>query len=169
MYKAFKAELDNILKQRNSAHPDVIIEQLKKIATEMLITIQELEPVKIDPEFFDWQSRRFNPHSLNTDLQDVYKEKSDGTRAKVGLLYNREELALFKPDKLKTPEDNPSYIEGLNWSTYWFYLDENNQKVKFQPSNRINEIFEDPWSIYEFNALGYKTPNGTVVYYDSYL
>ena len=43
MYKTFKAELDNILKQRNSTHPDVLIEQLKKVATEMLTTIQELE------------------------------------------------------------------------------------------------------------------------------
>jgi len=135
----------------------------------MLSTIRELEPVEIDPEFFDWQSRKFTLYPLSTSIREVYKEKSDGTRVQVGLFYNNENLALYKPSKLRSPTGNPSYIEGLNWSTYWFYLDETNKKVKFTPSNRIHEIFEDPWSTYEFNALGYKTPNGTIVHYDSYI
>ncbi len=168
-YKTLKAELDYILNWRNTNNSDVTIEKLEKISKDMLSTIQELEPVEIDPEFFNWQSRKFNLYPLSTKVREVYKEKSDGTRVRVGLLYNDDDLGLFKPDKLKSPTDNPNYIEGLNWSTYWFYLDEEGKKVKFQPFNRINEIFEDPWSTYEFNALGYKTPNGTIVHYDSYL
>ena len=168
-YQDFKSKLNCILHWRDAYHSDVVIDELEKISKEILSTIQELEPVEIDPEFFDWQSRKYNIYPLSTKVRNVYKEKSDGTKVRVGLLYNDDDLALYKPLKLKNPTDNPNYIEGLNWSTYWFYIDDNNKKVKFTPYNRINEIFEDPWSIYEFNALGYKTPNGTIIYYDSYI
>lgn len=168
-YHYLKTKVGRILEDKNCLTTEILNYELESLVQELLLTIQELEPVEIDPEFFDWQSRKFNLYPLSTKLRDVYKEKSDGTRARVGLLYNDEELGLYKPDKLKSPTDNPSYVEGLNWSIYWFYLDEEGKKVKFQPSNRINEIFEDPWSTYEFNALGYKTPNGTIIHYDSYL
>lgn len=168
-YQEYKAKFTEIFNFRNSQHPDVIIDDLEKLSLEMLSTIQELEPVEIDPEFFNWQSRKYNLYPLSTKLREVYKEKSDGTRVRVGLLYNDDDLALYKPKSLKSPTDNPNYCEGLNWSIYWFYLNDEGKRVKFQPSNRINEVFEDPWSTYEFNALGYKTPNGTIVHYDSYL
>lgn len=148
---------------------DCLYGELRDLILKTLSTIKELEPTEIDPEFFDWQTRKFNFYPLSTKVREVYKEKSDGTRVRVGLLYNDDDLALYKPNNIKNPKDNPKYIEGLNWSIYWFYLDNEGKKVKFQPSNRVNETFEDPWSIYEFNALGYQTSNGTIVYYDSYL
>lgn len=163
-YQEYKTKLDRFLKWEYFSKEEIKRDILEGLCSEMLSTIKELEPDGIDPEFFDWQSRKFNLYPLSTKLRDVYKEKSDGTKVRVGLLYN-DDLALLRPDKLKNPKENG----GCNWSVYWFYLDEKNKKVKFQPSNRINEIFEDPWSMYEFNALGYKTPNGTIVHYDSYL
>ena len=169
-YQYLKTKVNRILEDKNCLTTEILNYELENLVQELLTTIQELEPIEIDPEFFDGQSRKFSRlYSLSTKVREVYKEKSDGTKVQVGLLYNDEDLGLYKPKKLKSPKDNSSYVEGLNWSTYWFYLDEDNKKVKFTPSNRINEIFEDPWSTYEFNALGYKTPNGTIVYYDSYI
>lgn len=170
-YQYLKTKVSRILEDKSCLTTEILNYELENLVQELLSTIQELEPVEIDSDFFNWQSRKYNLYPLSTKLREVYKEKSDGTRVRVGLLYNDDDLALYKPKFLKSPTDNPNYVEGLNWSTYWFYFDEdsNNKKIKFIPSNRINEIFEDPWSIYEFNALGYKTPNGTVVHYDSYL
>jgi hypothetical protein len=148
---------------------------LEKIAKEMLSTIQELEPVEIDPEFFNWQAnkRNLNPN----DWTYVYKEKSDGTQVLIGRIFKDNDLELFKPKKLKSPTNDSNCVEGLNWSVYWFIKEEDVdedgldtlKKIKVKPISRINEIFDDPWSTYEFNALGYKTPNGTIVHYDSYI
>ena len=168
-YQYLKTKVGRILEDKSCLTTEILNYELESLVQELLLIIQELEPIEIDPEFFDWQSRKYNLYPLSTKLREVYKEKSDGTTVKVGLLYNDDDLALYKPDKLKSPTDNPKYVEGLNWSVYWFYLDDEGKKVKFQPVNRINELFEDPWSTYEFNALGYKTPNGTIVHYDSYL
>jgi hypothetical protein len=169
-YQYLKTKVNRILEDKNCLTTEILNCELENLVQELLSTIRELEPVEIDPEFFNWQSRKFSKlYPLSIKVREVYKEKSEGTKVRVGLLYNNDDLALYKPNKLKSPAENPNYIEGLNWSTYWFYLDEDNKKVKFTPSNRINEIFEDPWSTYEFNALGYKTPNGTIVHYDSYI
>lgn len=169
-YQHLKTKVNRILEDKNCLTTEILNYELESLVQELLSTIQQLEPLEIDPEFFDSQSRKFNLlYPLSTKLKEVYKEKSDGTKVRVGLLYNDDDLALYKPKSLKSPTENSSYVEGLNWSTYWFYLNDGAKKVKFQPSNRINEIFEDPWSTYEFNALGYKTPNGTIIHYDSYL
>lgn len=184
-YQEFSEKLKEIRDYIDSKgllfHPEcgTGIRKLDRIAQQMLdyieqkeeeeeYTFSEKSTIEIDSEFFDWQARKFNLYPLSTKLRNVYKEKSDGTKVHVGLLYN-DDLALYKPKSLKSPTENSNYVDGLNWSVYWFYLDDEGKKVKFQPSNRINEIFEDPWSTYEFNVLGYKTPNGTIVHYDSYL
>lgn len=169
-YQSYKSELDYILNYSRNQELDVVVEKLERVAKQMLSTIQELEPIEIDPEFFEWQASKHNLHSPSLDdWEYVYKEKSDGTRVKVGRVFRDGDLELYKPKRLRNPNESSNYVEGLNWSTYWLTKNEDCMLVKFQPSNRINEIFEDPWSTCEFNALGYKTPNGTVVHYDSYL
>lgn len=165
-YKAYKAELDYILHWMYKNQLEVTIEKLEKVAKEMLSTIQELEPIEIDPEFFEWQSNKYKLHLGTLDNWEyVYKEKSDGTRVRVGRIFSDGDVELYKPKKLKSPKE----VGVRNWSIYWLAKNENCILVKVQPSSRINEVFEDPWSTYEFNALGYKTPNGTIVHYDSYL
>jgi|SRR4028119_43834 hypothetical protein len=167
-YQYLKTKVNRILEDKNCLTTEVLNYELENLVQELLSTIQELESVEIDPEFFEWQKRKYKLHSC--DWEYVFKEKSDGTRVKVDRVYNDDgDIELYKPKRLRSPDESSSYVEGLNWSTYWLTLDKDFKLVRFEPSNRINEIFEDSWSTYEFNALGYKTPNGTIVHYDSYI
>lgn len=97
MYKAFKAELDNILKQRNSTHPDVLIEQLKKVATEMLTTIQELELEEdLISETDSYVQKEIVPPPKTIFPYNSYTE-TQNTEANQRL---RDMIARFKEDKL---------------------------------------------------------------------
>ena len=166
-YQSYKTELDYILNYHRNQELEIIVEKLEKISKEMLSTLQESEPVEIDSEFFKWQRDKHKLHS--NDFEHIFKEKLDGTKIKVGRVFSDNDVELYKPKRLISPNENSGYVEGLNWSTYWLTINKEFRLVKFEPANRINEVFEDPWSIYEFNALGYKTPNGTIVHYDSYI
>lgn len=56
---------------------DCLYDELRDLILKMLSTIKELDPTEIDPEFFDWQARKFNFYPLSTKVREVYKEKSN--------------------------------------------------------------------------------------------